>query len=95
MARIIGSGYIGSSSLQTSTANQEIIPAPTNSNWTHGYNLYKFEYANDQSCTVKINNDEEIFLRAGQGFKMDHMDSPIWSFVVKEAGVTFNFVGAY
>ena len=94
MSRIIGSGYIGSPSLQTSTANQEIIPTKP-AGWSHGYNLYKFEYANDQSCTVKINNDKEIFLRAGQGFKTEYIDSPIWSFVVKEAGITFNFVGSY
>lgn len=95
MSRIIGSGYIGSPSLQTSTANQEIIPAPSNPNWTHGYNLYKFSFMNDQNVTVKINKDKDIFLRAGQGFSTEYIDSPIWSFIVQEAGITYNFIGSY
>lgn len=94
MTRVIGNGYIGSPSLQTSTANQEILPSPPVS-WSKGYNLRKFSFMNDQNVTVKINNDKEIYLRAGQGFSTDYIDSPIWSFVIKEAGITFNFVGAY
>jgi hypothetical protein len=94
MSRIIGSGYIGSPSLQTSTANQEIIPTKP-AGWTHGYNLYKFSFMNDQDCVVVINNLAPIFLRAGQGMNVDNMDSPVWSFKITTSGITFNFVGAY
>lgn len=90
----IGRGYIGSSNLQTSTANQEIIPSPP-SHWTLGYNCYKLSFFNSQDCTVKINNLDPIYLQANQGFEMDKEDSPITSFVIIESGVGFNWIGAY
>jgi SPX domain protein involved in polyphosphate accumulation len=89
MAR--GIGYIGSSDIQTSTANQEIIPSTPLQ-----YNLYKFQFANNTDCHVRINNDEDIlFIRANQWFEMDNNDAPIFSFKIVDAGIQFNWVGAY
>ncbi len=82
----VGSSYIGSNSLQTSTANIEIIP--------DDISCYKFSFKNDQSCHVKINGNSGIYLRAGQGFECDQYDKDIYSFVIVEADVTFNFIGA-
>ena|SRR5205085_894599 len=94
MARF-GSGYIGSSQIMVSTAQQELIPSPP-VNWNTKYNLYKFTFMNDQDCSVLINdNTTAIFLRAGQGFETNDSDAPIYSFKIVEAGITFNFVGAY
>jgi hypothetical protein len=86
-----GRGYIGSNSLQTSTANQEIIPSiPIQ------YNLYKFQFQNDEDCSIFINKSAApLFLRAGQGFEMDKNDAPIYSFKIVEADITFNWIGAY
>jgi hypothetical protein len=91
----IGQGYIGTDSLKTSTANQECIPSvPVN--WTGRYNLYKFSFDNaDQSCSVKINGGSPIYLKAGQGFEIQKEDAPIWSFVIVEAGISYNWIGAY
>lgn len=83
----IGAGYIGSSSILTSTENLEVIPAK--------YNFYKFQFMNDQECQVKVNKDNPIVLRAGQGFQMDQIDSPIHSFIIVDAGITYNWIGAY
>lgn len=93
MAKVVGSGYLGSKQQETSVANQEIIPT-TPSNWTTSYFLKKFSFANEQNCVVKVNG-VEIFLRAAQGFKMDVHDSPVYSFIVVDAGIQFNWVGMY
>lgn len=91
----IGSGYIGTDSIKTSTAMQEIIPTPPLS-WSVGYKLYKFEFINsDQDCTVIINSTTTLFLRAGYGFEINESDQPITSFIIKEAGVTYTYTGFY
>ncbi len=81
----VGIKFIGSSVLQTSTANEEIIPDKTI--------LYKFSFMNDQDCTVKINKGSPIFLRSGQGFSMNEIDAFISSFVIVEPNITFNWIG--
>jgi hypothetical protein len=91
----LGSGYIGSSQLLTSTVNQEIIPSPPSSKPFKKYSLYQMSFLNDQNCTVVINEDATIFLRAGQGFESDSEDMPIYSFVVKESGITYNWIAAF
>jgi hypothetical protein len=96
MARL-GSGFIGSPSLQTSVAGADIIPSPP-SNYALGkkYSLYKLAFMNDSDCSVLINeNSAAIFLRAGQGFETNELDSPIYSFKIVEAGISYNFLGAY
>lgn len=89
-----GSGYIGSDTLQTSTANQEVIPSPPD-NWTSGYSLYKFSFRNLDDVTIVINGDTTLFRGAKEGFEMGVEDKPITSFVIKEAGVQYNWTGAY
>lgn len=92
----LGSGYIGSSELKTTTeANEQVIPNKPES-WTMKYNCYRFSFMNDQQCSVLINsNTNPIMLRAGQGFTMSEIDSPIYSFKIVEAGITYNFIGAF
>jgi hypothetical protein len=86
--------FLGSPSIQTSTANQQLVPnAP--SSWTLGYSFKKFSFANDQDCTITVNTDSPIFLRAGQGFESDKSDTPITSFLIKESGITYNWIGSY
>jgi hypothetical protein len=94
MGNRIGNGYIGTDSLKTSTANLQIIPNPP-SNFSLGtkYNLYKFAFMNDQDCTVIVNGGNTLFLRAGQGFEINESDLPINSFVIIEAGITYNWIG--
>lgn len=83
---------LGSQSLQTSTANMEIIPSPPD-NWTVDYQLNPFSFMNDQDCTVRINGSDPIFLRAKQGFNLDHKYKTIRSFVIVEPEITFNWIG--
>jgi hypothetical protein len=92
MARL-GSGYIGTDSVKTSTANLEIIPTPPSTYQYKKYSLYKFSFVNGQDCTVVVNGETTLFIPAGQGFEIGEIDQPINSFVIKEAGVTYTFVG--
>jgi hypothetical protein len=88
----IGSGYKGSSALQTSVANQEILPAkPTG--WTIPYSFYKFSFKCKEDCTIIVNG-EEIFWEAGV-FEISETDAPITSFKIKQTGIHFTWVGAF
>lgn len=89
-----GSGYLASPKLETSTANQEIIDSAP-AHWTQGYKLYKFSFMNRQDVTVIINKKTTAYLEARQGFNMEQGDEPIFSFVIVDANVTFNFIGAF
>ena len=88
-----GNGYHGSPKLMGSKANEEIVPK--NSEWSFGYSFYKFEFDNDQDCTVTINGKNTIFLRAGRGFITTPEDAPITSFVIKEPKITYTWAAAY
>lgn len=92
----LGNGYIGSDSVKTSTSNQEVIPSPhAQLNWTTKYNLYKFSFMNLQPCTVEINGGNPIYLEAEMGFEMNHIDTPVYSFVIVESGISYYWLGAY
>jgi hypothetical protein len=90
-----GSGYIGTPTLQTSTANQELVPTPPSTYPYKNYCLYRMSFLNDQDCTIILNGTTTLFLRAGQGFESNSDDLGITSFVIKEAGITYNFVAGY
>lgn len=90
----IGSGYLGSSILQTSVANEEIIPFPP-TNRSTPYKIQKLGLMNEADCTILINNKTKIFLKAGQGFSTTVEDQPITSLKIIESGVKFNWVGGY
>lgn len=89
-----GTGYAGSPVNSISASNQEIITNPTN--WSK-FSFYKFSFYNIEACSVKINNSNPISLMAGQGFTCDpnDMDSRIYSFIIIESGIHYNFLGAY
>lgn len=70
----------GSPSLQTSVANQEIVPT--------GVTLYNFNLMNDQICNISINGSDYIYVRANQGIIIDK----ITSCKIQQNGVTFNWI---
>lgn len=76
-----GTIVVGSSELETSVANQEIVP--------NGKKLYNFELFNDQSCTMSINNGAPIFIRANQGIKVAVLNSC----KINESSITYNWIG--
>jgi len=91
-----GNGFIGSATILTSVANQEIIPDPDPSlNWTQGYKLAKVTLLNYSDCTVKINNGLPIFLKSYQGFNTDGTDALITSLKIVENGILYSFMGSY
>jgi hypothetical protein len=92
MANRQGSGFIGSNALKTSTVNLEIIPTPPSDYYKKKYGCYRFSFLNTEDCTVIVNGTE-IFLRAGQGFETNEVDAEIYSFIIKESGIHYNFVG--
>ena len=89
-----GTGYLGSPALMESKANEEVITKKPD-DWSQGYVCYKFEFDNDQDCTVTINGKNTIFIRAGRGFITTPEDAPITSFVIKEPRVAYTWAAAY
>lgn len=90
----VGTGYLGSPSIQTSVANQEIIPASP-ANWNIPYSLYKFSLINYSDCTLLLNDKTQLFLKAYQGFSSCETDAPIYSVKFLEDGIRHNWIGAY
>ncbi|MEK4846429.1 hypothetical protein [Bacillus sp. FSL W8-0183] len=91
----LGSGYKGSLKLEsTNIENFDIVP-PESKGSNRPTQFYKFQFRNDQDCTVSINHGEPILIMSGDGFSMDHIDTPIFSFVIKEKGIQYNFAGAH
>lgn len=91
----VGSGYKGSPELEFSTTEHyEVIPKLPDKSLKENF-LYKFSFFNDQDCTVIINDGDPIYLRANQGFQMDENDALIYSFVIVEEGISFNWIGAW
>ena len=76
-----GGFFEGSSDLQTSVANTEIL--------TSAVRYTDFQFLNDLACHVLINNGNPIYLRANQGFTA----SVINSLKVVESGISFNWIG--
>ena len=72
---------IGSPSLETSVANAEIIP--TNAR------IINFELLNDQVCTISIDNQTPVYVRAGKGVSINVVNSC----KIIEAGITFSWIG--
>lgn len=89
-----GVEFLGTDKIETSTANQEVLPTPP-SEWTTGHNLYKFSFRNDQATNVIINGKTNIHLKEGQGFESGINDPTIRSFVIVNAGVKYQWIGAY
>lgn len=84
---------MGSKSIEVSAANREIVPdAPEN--WTMPIKFRKFSLMNYSDCTLIVNN-EEIFLKANQGFATSYDDVRISSVKIKESGIEYNWIGAY
>jgi hypothetical protein len=94
MAHRIGNGFLSSDGVETSVANQEIIPSPP-ANFTKPYSLYKFTFYNLAPVNVKINDQFTIFLDAYQNFEIEEIDKPIVSFEILDAGVQYNWIGYY
>lgn len=89
-----GEGYLGTSKVETSISMDEIIPESPEA-WTSGYNLRKFSFYNVDACTVKINKNIDIYLRARQGFEVGYNDKPITSFIILEDNIKYNWIGSY
>jgi len=90
-----GSGWQGSPRIETSTAYKEIVPS-TPSGWVNmKLGFYKFQFRNLQDCTVKINDGNPILLIAEQGFNSKSEDATIYSFVIIEPNIQYQWIGAY
>lgn len=92
----IGSGFIGTPSVQTSTANHDVIsdvPNPDPHKTTTV--LYKFSFLNQADCSVKINGGDPIFIPANKGWNTEVYDATITSFVIVESGISYNWAGSY
>lgn len=89
-----GNGYVGSSKIETSQGNHEVIPAPPEK-WTQGYKIYKMSFKAIDDMSIIINGKSNLFLEKGQKFETEKTDAPITSLVVIERGAKFHWIGAY
>lgn len=81
------SGFAGSSDVQTSTANVQILPEKTV--------FRRLNFNNTQACHVKINGSDPIVVPANLGLKFDYNDPPIKTFEIVESGISFTWNGTY
>jgi hypothetical protein len=89
----MANGFLGKENgALLSTANQELIVPPAG--WNVKPVFYKISFYNKTPCHIKINGNQ-IYLREEQGFESDTNDALIYSFVIVESGIDYNFVGAY
>lgn len=79
----LGSNFIGSSEVETSVSNEEILPSP----------CYKLSLIPESDCTASINGSEPIFLKGGVGFSTNQIDAKINSFKILEDGVQYFWIG--
>ena len=73
---------VGSPSLQTSVAGEEIIPSDVK-------RVINFNLQNDQEFTASLNGKPAIYYRAGQGIELP----VVFSCKIIEADITFNWTG--
>lgn len=83
----IGSGYLGSPDIETSVADQEIIPI--------GKTLYKFSMKILQDAHISINNGTPIYMAANSTFETGVEDQWVYSLKFTENGIKYHWVGAY
>jgi len=94
----IGAGYFGSQEVLSSTPNQDLIQQhkPADYSSTVTFAAYKFSFVNTSACTVLINDSvTPIYIASAQGFQIEEVDVPIYSFKIVEAGIAYNYIGAY
>ena len=89
MGKFIGSGSVGSAAIQTSVADQEILPVTTYRSFIN------FQLVNDQACTISVNGATAIYLRAGQGVSVGAEDYLVYSVKIVESGITFNWIATH
>jgi hypothetical protein len=95
MGDVCGSGYFGSATLLTSTANVELIQQHKPSDYA-SFSAKKFKFTNKAICTIKINDsDDAIYLAANEGFESNHYDMPIYYFYVVTNGIQYTYWGTY
>lgn len=90
--------YVGSSGIEVSTANQELVVTPVD--WVNTKMFYsQFSFLNEDPCTVCINGSDPIYLRAFQGWNVEANKNnnlqPVKSFKIVEQNVKFNLAAGY
>lgn len=94
--KIYGRGYINTSDIQNSIANQNILSIP------NGTKVYKFKLTNLQDCHIIIEWQENgqtktstCFLRAFEGWSMNVGDMPITAIRIVENSIQYTYQGYY
>lgn len=96
MSYRIGSGYIDSGDLLTTTqTNTEIIPVEPKSYTFDSLHCFKFEFINKDACHFIVNGKTRCYRGAGEGWYSSEIDAEIYSFIIEESGIQYQFTGAY
>ena len=82
---------IGSPEIQTSVKGENIITEQ--GNWSYEPRVKHLSFMNYQSCTIRINDSDEIYLRELQGISLKEEGQYIDSFVIEDDGIEYQFIG--
>ncbi|MNK77589.1 hypothetical protein D3C87_971950 [compost metagenome] len=83
----MGVGYNGGRG--RSTDNQDILSDFPKRKY------YKLNFINAQACTIKVNDSNPIPCPAQLGFSMDVNDAGVYSLVIVEPGIDFEWRGNF
>ncbi len=81
MLDYLGTVFAGSSDLEISVGEAEILPS--------GESYINFQLYNDGDCHISINGGDYIFIRAKQGIDI----SRAMSIKIYEDSITYNWIG--
>lgn len=85
MGYIAGSGFTGSSELQTSVAGQEII--------SNNKQIIRFSIMNQDNCNISVNGGDYVFIPAYYGVNLVPEDFVVQSVKIQQSGIEFNWAG--
>lgn len=93
---------IGSNGLKITTVENEQIVPQAPQGWTVPIAFRSFTFMNTEECHIVLNGNSRlggeenvIYLRPYQGFSVCEEDVKVFSFIIKEVGVEYNWVGKY
>lgn len=82
---------IGSQEIKTSVKGENIIPEQEG--WNYNPRVKNLSFMNYEDCSIRINDSEEIFLKAMQGISLSEKQQYVDSFIIETDGIEYQFIG--
>lgn len=82
---------IGSNKVMTSVKGENIIQPQED--WTFQPKVQHLSFMNYDDCMIRINDGQELFLKALQGINLNEKGQYVDSFVIETDGIEYQFIG--